>query len=137
MASQVILDSIALDIDPEEYIPLSGKRRGSVHRCLDGSTVIQDRGFDASDLVIQLSGKLTSLTTLQSLYALYRLTAKTFTFKDFKGNEFTVVFTPGVESFVVAPMRGSNIGYEYKMMLTVIGVPKWFGSAGTFPSSTE
>lgn len=135
MASQVLLDNIALDLDPEEYIPLSGKRRGSVHRCIDGTTVIQDRGIDETDLIIQLSGKLTSAVTLKSLYALYRLTGKTFTFKDFKNNEFTVVFTPGVDSFSVAPLRGSNIGWEYKIMLSVVSVNTWFGLSSSFPPS--
>jgi hypothetical protein len=88
-------------------------------------------------MVIQITGQLTSVTTLKSLYALYRITGKTFTFIDFKGNQFTVIFTPGTESFVVAPIQGSNRGYNYRMLLSVVSVEKWFGDVGGFPSSTE
>jgi hypothetical protein len=136
MSSQVTLNGIALDIDPEEYVPLGGRRRGSVFRLIDGGTVYQDRGISASDLVIQVVGRITNVTTLKSLYALYRKAATTFTFIDFKGNQFTVIFTPGQESFVVSPIRGSNIGYDYRMLLSVVSVEKWFGDIGGFPSST-
>lgn len=137
MASQVTLDNIALDIDPSEYIPLGGRRRGSVFRLIDGGTVFQDRGIDTTDLIIQLNGRLTSLTTLKSLYALYRLTGKTFTFVDFKDNQFTVIFTPGQDSFVVAPIQGSARGYDYRMLLSVVSVEKWFGDIGGFPTSID
>jgi len=136
MSSQVSLNGIPLDIDPEEYIPIGGRRRGSVFRLIDGGTVYQDRGIDASDLIIQVVGRITSLTTLKSLYALYRKIGTTFTFIDFKGNQFTVIFSPGQESFVVSPIRGSTVGWEYRMLLSVVSVEKWLGDIGGFPSST-
>ena len=64
--SQVKLDAIALDIDPDNYVMLGGRRRGSVHRLIDGTTVYQDRGINPTDLVIQLSGVLTDVATLKS-----------------------------------------------------------------------
>lgn len=135
MSSLVVLNSIALDIDPDNYMLLGGKRRGSVHKTVDGSTVFQDRGFDETDGIIQLSGQLTSVETVKSLLTLYKLTAKSFTFTDFKNNQYTVVFTPGEESLQVLPIRGSNIGYTYKIMLSIVSVVKRFDEAGEYPTS--
>lgn len=134
MASQVVLDGIALDIDPNNYVPIGGRKRGSVHRIIDGSTVYQDRGISASDLTIQISGILTSQTTLQALYAIYRKTSYSFTLTDFKGNVLTVMFTPGAESFTAKPIYGSNIAYTYAMQLSVVSVTTWLG--GVFPATT-
>lgn len=134
MASQVVLDSIALDIDPNNYVMIGGRKRGSVHRIIDGSTVYQDRGISASDLTIQISGVLTSLTTLQALYAIYRKTSHSFTLTDFKGNVFTVIFTPGAESFTAKPIYGSNIAYTYALQLSVVSITTWLG--GAFPATT-
>jgi hypothetical protein len=133
--SAIKLNDIPLDIDPENYQLFDGRRRGSVHRLVDGGSVFQDRGFDPTDMVISIRGKLTSQVTLQALCALYRLTASEFSLKDFKGNEFQVVFTPGDKSFSVSPIYGSNKGYEYTMSLSVVSVTKWFDEAGGFPSS--
>lgn len=132
--SQVKLDNIALDIDPENYQMLGGRRRGSVHRIIDGSTVYQDRGINPSDLTIALSGKLTNVTTLQALYAIYRKLAYSFVFEDFKGMRMTVVFTPGVESFMATPLYGSNLGYTYSVQLSVVSVETWFSTSLGFPS---
>ena len=133
--SQVTLNGIALDIDPENYAMLGGKRRGSVHRMIDGTTVYQDRGINPTDLVIQFSGKLINVTTLQALYALYRLTGYTFEFTDFKGMHMTVVFTPGAESFKAEPIYGSTISYTYTIQLSVVSVDVWFNTSLGFPSN--
>ena len=134
--SQVTLAGIALDIDPDNYAMLGGKRRGSVHRMIDGTTVYQDRGINESDLTVQISGKLTNVTTLQALYALYRLTGYTFELTDFKGMQMTVVFTPGVEPFTAKPIYGSNISYTYSIQLSVVSVDVWFNTSLGFPADS-
>ena len=134
--SQVKLDNIALDIDPDNYAMLGGKRRGSIHRIIDGTTVYQDRGINQSDLTIQLSGTLTDVTTLKALYAVYRKIAHSFKFEDFKGMQMTVVFTPGVDSFTIKPIYGSNHGYTYTISLSVVSVDVWFNTSLGFPSDT-
>jgi hypothetical protein len=131
--SEVKLNSIALDIDPDNYIMLGGRRRGSVHRLIDGSTVYQDRGIDETDLTIQLSGVLTDVDTLKALYALYRLKDTQFTFEDFKGMKMTVVFVPGTESFSAKPIYGSNRAFTYAMLLAVVSVDVWFNTSLGFP----
>ena len=134
--SQVYLDNVQLDIDPEQYLMLGGRRRGSIHRLIDGGTVYQDRGMNESDLSITLTGKLTSQTTLTALYAIYRKKSYQFVFKDFKDCEFVVIFTPGAESFRAMPMYGSAIGWNYQIQLSVVSVQKWFSTSGGFPSDT-
>jgi hypothetical protein len=134
--SQIKLDNIPLDIDPESYVMLGGRRRGSVHKTLDGGTVFQDRGFSASDMTISLSGSLTDVTTLRALFALYRKTGHSFPFIDFKGNAFTCVFTPGAESFHVEPIHGSNRAYSYTMALSVVSVETWLEDDEGLPPST-
>jgi hypothetical protein len=134
--SQVTLDGIALDIDPDNYAMLGGKRRGSVHRIIDGTTVYQDRGINPSDLTISLSGKLTNVTTLQALYAIYRKLGYSFTFTDFKGMSMTVVFTPGTESFAIKPIYGSTISYTYTIQLSVVSVNVWFSTSLGFPADS-
>ena len=134
--SQVKLNAIPLDIDPDNYIMLGGRRRGSVHRLIDGTTVYQDRGINETDLVIQLSGVLTDVNTLKALYALYRKKGTSFTFEDFKGMKMTVVFTPGTESFTAKPIYGSNIAYTYTMLLSIVSVDVWFSTSLGFPSDS-
>jgi hypothetical protein len=132
--SEVILDNIALDIDPDEYMMLNARRRGSVHLLVSGDTLFQDRGIHIKDATIQLSGSLTDVTTLKALWAIYIKTGYTFTLKDFKDNEFTVLFTPGVNAFTVSPIRGSNRGYRYTISLSIVSVEKWFGIEGGYPT---
>ena len=134
--SEVKLNGIALDIDPTDYVMLEGRRRGSVHRLIDGTTVYQDRGINPTDLIIQLSGTLTDVTTLKALYALYRQISTEFTFEDFKGMKMTVVFTPGVSSFRVTPIYGSNMAYTYTMLLSVVSVDVWFSTSLGFPADS-
>jgi hypothetical protein len=134
--SQVKLNGIPLDIDPDRYTMLGGRRRGSVHKIIDGGTVYQDRGFDASDMSIILSGSLTDVTTLKALFAVYRKTGFTFTFEDFKENSFEVCFTPGNESFLVEPIKGSNRAYSYQILLSVVSVNTWLGDEDGLPSTT-
>lgn len=134
--SQVVLDSIALDIDPNSYSPLvGGRRRGVVLRIIDGTTVYQDRGFNESDLIINFQGQLTSIDTVKALLNVYIKQGHVFTFQDFKGNIFNVIFTPGTNSFDLTPIQGSNIGWEYSISLSIISVATWLQS-GSFPLSS-
>ena len=121
MSTNVSIGDIELPCDPDE-LNFGGKKRGSVHRTIDGGTVIQDRGFNAGDQTIQIKGRLfdsNSSTKIKALYALYRSSA-TFAYSDFKGNSGTVVFVPGVESLRVRPVKGSKVGYEYELFLQVV-----------------
>jgi hypothetical protein len=114
----VVINGIDLICDPDE-LNFGGKRRGSIQRCIDGSTIIQDRGFNAGDQTIQIKGKTPYTSVIQALYSLYRVTGATYNYSDFKGNSATVAFTPGIESLRVRPIRGS-VGYEYDIFLTVV-----------------
>lgn len=121
MSTNVSISGIELPCDPDE-LNFGGKKRGSVHRTIDGGTVIQDRGFNAGDQTIQIKGRIfdnNSSTKVKALYALYRSSAP-FTYTDFKGNSASVVFIPGVESLRVRPVKGSNLGYEYELFLMVV-----------------
>jgi hypothetical protein len=119
MATTVSIGSIDLVCDPDDLI-FGGRKRGAVLRCIDGSTVIQDRGFNPGDQTIQLKGRTPSLSVIQSLYSFYRSTGSSYAYADDRGNSLTVVFTPGGESFVVRPIKGSSLAYEYQISLTVI-----------------
>lgn len=115
----VKIGGIEITCDPDELI-FGGRKRGSVHRCIDGSTVIQDRGFSEGDQTIQLKGRIISNTVVQALFALYRAVGGQYSYTDFKGNSATVAFVPGMDSFTVRPIKGSNVGYDYTMSLIVI-----------------
>jgi hypothetical protein len=129
-AGTVFLGTVQLDIDPETYSPLRARRRGSVHRLIDGSTVLQDRGVNAADRTVTLQGKLYNLTTVQDLQDLYETVGETFTYTDWLGNEFTCVFTPGTESLVLTPVRGQQRGWDYQINLSVLS------AAQTLPTPT-
>lgn len=135
--STVTLGGITFDLDPESYQMLDGKRRGSVHRMLDGTTVYQDIGIPPSDLVITFSGTFINLATLKSLWALYRNPGVPMTFVDFKGNQFSALFTPGINSFQIEPIRGSNSAYKFKISLSVISVLYWFSTSAGYPSASS
>ena len=135
--STVSLGGVTLDIDPAHYVMLDGRRRGAVHRMLDGSTVFQDRGIDPTDLTIIIDGTLTSTTTLKALWALYRAVQTEYVLIDFKGNQFSVIFTPGINAFHVDPPKGSNLSYNYKITLSVVRVITWFGVTDGYPTTTS
>lgn len=119
MAITVSIGSVDLICDPDDLI-YGGKKRGAVLRCIDGTSVVQDRGFNASDQTIQLKGRTPSISVIQSLYSFYRSTGSSYAYADDRGNAVTVVFTPGIEALSVRPIKGSSLGYEYQISLTVI-----------------
>lgn len=119
MATTVSIGSVDLVCDPDDLI-FGGRKRGAVLRCIDGTTVIQDRGFNTGDQTIQLKGRTPSLAVIQSLYSFYRSTGSSYAYVDDRGNSLTVVFTPGIEALTVKPIKGSSLGYEYQISLTVI-----------------
>jgi hypothetical protein len=125
--SSVTLGAVTFDIDPLEYTPLLAVRRGSVHRMIDGTTVIQDRGAFLNDNEITLRGHFTQIATVQALENMYLTAGGQYTFTDFKGNEFLVCFCPGEASFVVSPIRGANNSWDYTMKLRVLSVVKLLG----------
>lgn len=132
--STVILDGLTLDLDPTTYKVLGGKRRGAAFPQVGGSTIFQDRGFDGTDIKVSMNGQLTSAATVDTLMATYRKVGYIFTFSDFKGNIFQCIFEPGEESFVLEPLRGSNIGWTYTILLRVVTVTQWLGSS--FPATS-
>lgn len=133
--NQVIIDTVILEVDPEVYSAVNGKRRGSVHKLIGGGTLVQDRGFDPTDMLIEFSGKIIELATVQGLMAVYRKTGYVFRFSDFKGTAGTAVFEPqeGMELDVI---HGSNIGWTYKIKLRVQTITDWLGIAGSLPPSS-
>lgn len=133
--SEVTLNGIHLDIDPDNYEMFGGKRRGAALRTLDGGTVYQDRGFNETDGLIQMTGKFTDETTLVNLLKLYKIVGTAFTFVDFKGNQYQVVFTPGQDSCIVSPIQGSDRGFLYKISLSIVSVTKRFDAAGEYATS--
>lgn len=133
--AQVTLNDVILELDPDTYVPISGKRRGSVHKLISGGTVVQDRGFDQTDMLIELSGKIIELSTVQALFALYRKTGLVFPFSDYKGTTATVVFEPQ-EGLDLDTIHGSDSGWTYKMKLRVQAVQTWLGVPDGFPASS-
>lgn len=115
----ISLNNIDLICDPDE-LSFGGRRRGSIHRCIDGTTIVQDRGFNTGDQTIHAKGRVPSNAVIQALYALYRVTGNVLSYADFKSNSAQVMFTPGLESLRVQPIKGSATGYEYELFLTVI-----------------
>lgn len=131
--SQITLDGITLDLDPEDYVPIDGPRRGSVHPQVGGGTIFQDRGVDPTDIRISLKGRLTLLATVTALYATYRKTGYIFRFTDFKGNDLQCIFEPG-KPFTIKPIKGSNTGWEYTLNLCCVSVTTWLGAS--FPPTS-
>lgn len=124
--SQVVLGGVTLDLDPSEYTPLDGVRRGAVHRLIDGTRIVQDRGYSLTgDGVVTLKGLMINLATVQALLALYNGTG-THTLTDFKDNEFVVAFAPG-KPFPVTPIQGSGRGWQYQIELIIMEVVKVLG----------
>jgi len=115
----VTINGVDLLCDPDE-INIGGRKRGSVQKCIDGTTVFQDRGFNPGDQVIQLKGRTHSVSIIQGLFALYRSTGSTYAYTDYIGNSATIVFTPGIESLSVRPIKGSSLGWEYQISLSVV-----------------
>jgi len=124
--STITIGSVTLDIDPEKYsLPIA--RRGSVHPLIDGTTVWQDRGAHINDRVLTLEGHIYKLATVQALETMYMATGVEYTYTDFKNNQFTVIFSPGEESFSYEPIRGSGIGWAFRLVLRVTAVQKLLG----------
>lgn len=121
--SQVSLNGIVFDLDPVEYTPLGGIRRGSVHRLIDGTTTYQDFGINPSDQIVTLSGSTVTLAVAQALWALYTAApGGPYVFVDWADNSFNVIFTPGKESFRYSQIQGANDCYKYVMELSVVSV---------------
>lgn len=132
-SSSITLDGLTLDLDPQNYTPIDGARRGSIHPQVGGGTIFQDRGFDATDARISMKGKLTNQATVYSLYAIYRKVGHIFRLTDFKGNDVQCIFEPG-KGLQISPLDGSNIGWEYTINLCVVSVTQWLGNS--FPATS-
>ncbi len=127
----IYIAGIQLDIDPKNYKIFSGSRRGSIHKLVDGTSEFQDRGIDLSDIRVELSGELINLTTIYSLNQQYNKIGNQMTYTDFKGNNWNVIFQPGVEAFAFEPILGSTRGYTYTIKLVIISVNSngWYGQS--------
>jgi hypothetical protein len=127
-AGTVYLNGIQFDIDPEDLKVLGGHRHGSAHHLVDGTTLYQDRGFDITHAVLEMSGVILNASTLASLATLYANTgAVEMSYSDWMGNAMTVIFTPGQESFSVKPIRGATSAWTYNLTLSVLSATVWNG----------
>lgn len=115
--SHITLDAIQLKIDPKVYEPYTFPRRGSVLRCIDGSTVVQDNGFSATDVVIRLEGEIADVTVVAALRAKYAVKATAMTFTDWYGNVYSVLFVPGQNSLDIRPIQGTDSGFTFALLL--------------------
>ena len=140
----VYLGGIQLDIDPDNYKIIEGKRRGSVHQLITPSTVtstmtfVQDFGVDVGDYVITISGVIFS-QTMSQLMTLYRKTNYSFTVTDFMYNNIVAQFYPGEVSYTATPIPGSQDAFTYNIKLVVIGWNTFenvSGSGGSFPATS-
>lgn len=123
------LDITVFDIDPETYEPFNVARRGSIHPTLDGGSIFQDFGLQERDWSLNIGGQLTDIDTLTALWTKYRASGTEWEWRDWYGNRFRVVFTPGTQGFRPVPIRGSCEAFTYTMNLTVCDVLAWFGGA--------
>ncbi len=124
----VFIDGIQLDLDPEDYKVLGGRRFGSEHPLVDGTIEYQDFGFDITHAKINLTGTLINYTTLTALATLYAsATAVQMPFTDWRGNALTVIFTPGQDSFDVSVMRGATSAWTFTMNLSIVAATVWNG----------
>ena len=125
--SLVTINGVPLDIDPDAYTPIEGRRRGSVHKLVGGGTLVQDFGINEGDMTVQFSGMTINTATRQALYALYRKTGAVYRFTDFYDNDFQVRFEPGEQSLQMEMVKGSASGWKYTIKLRVISVTKQLG----------
>ena len=123
------LDITVFDIDPESYDPFAVTKRGSVHQTLDGSTIYQEFGVNQRDFVITIAGTIVDIDTLTALWTKYRTQGGLWEWRDWYGNKFNVIFTPGQQSFHPVPIRGSCRAFTYAMNLTVCAIVEWFAGA--------
>lgn len=125
------LNVVTWDVDPDSYNPFVVPIRGSSTKVLDGSTIQQFFGHRQQDFTIEMSGIITEYETVQALWTKYRQggSGAHFELRDWFPNRFVVVFTPGIESFVPAPIPGACAGHTYTMKLSVCEVLEWFGGA--------
>jgi hypothetical protein len=137
----VFIGGIQLDIDPDDYNIISGKRRGSVHQLITPSTIngtmtmIQDFGVDMGDFSVEIRGVAFD-STIAALLALYRLTNYSFIVTDFKYNNYTAQFEPGEESFKASTVAGSQDAWTYFIKLRIVvwnSTETVSGSTSTFP----
>lgn len=122
---------IVFDIDPTSYDPFRAAVRGSSTKTLDGCVVHQFFNLHEKDQIITLQGVITELDTMQALWSRYRSGAggTEFELRDWYGNRFRVVFSPGDESFHPVPVTGSCTAFTYTMTFAVREVLEWFSGA--------
>lgn len=116
------------DVDPTSYDYYNVPRRGSVHKTLSGSAIFQTFGVKQRDFVFNITGQIVDLDTLAAIDAKYRANAE-YQWRDWMNNIFTVVFTPGTDSFHPVPIPGGCELFTYTMSLTVCTVDQWFGGS--------
>lgn len=123
------LNEVVFDINPEVYKPLGLPVRGSVFPTLDGGAIRQVLGVHAKDLVLTLEGQIPTAENLAALHAKYRSSDTVYELNDWLENRFTVIFTPGIVSFDVVPIRGACSGYSYSMSLTCCSILQFLGGS--------
>jgi hypothetical protein len=75
-----------------------------------------------------MAGVILNAGTLTSIATLYATTgAVQMNLRDWLGNNMTVIFTPGQESFNSKVIRGAVNGWTYTLNLSVVSATVWNG----------
>ena len=127
------LDDVQWTTDPEVYQPFNWPRRQSIDQGIGRSVTIQDFGRTEKDLTVHMESGENQMLASACVDALDALNDGTpHTFKDFLGNEYSVVmidFTPVPTRLPDLDGNGAIIGqlYRYTMNLRVLSISKLRG----------
>lgn len=123
------LDITVLSVDPSTYRPFQNPNRGSSHQVLDGTVVHQFFGLQSADITITMDVEITDYVTMQALWTKTLNKSKVWELRDWFGNRFKVVFSPGEQGFNPTPIRGSCDSFECTLSFKVIQILQWFSGA--------
>lgn len=126
------LDVTTLSVDPSTWAPFQVANRGSSHQVLDGTVVHQFFGLQKMDLTVSATVEITDYSTAIDLFVKVANKGKIWELRDWLGNRFKVVFSPGEQAFNPTPLRGSNDSFECTLSFKVVDVISWLGGGG-FP----
>jgi hypothetical protein len=123
------LDITVLSVDPSSYKIFQVANRGSSHQVLDGTQVHQFFGLKQADFQVNMDVEITDYVTVQALFTKAMNLSKIWELRDWFGNKFNVVFSPGEQAFNPTPIRGSCDSFECTLSFKVIQIVEWFGGA--------
>jgi hypothetical protein len=126
------LDITVLSVDPSVYRIFQVSNRGSSHQVLDGTQVHQFFGLKQMDFQVNMDVEITDYSVAQDLFTKAANLGKIWQLRDWFGNRFNVVFSPGEQAFNPTPIRGSCSSFECSLSFKVVEIVSWFGG-GPFP----